>query len=76
MDRRGNIQVVLLQEHEMPIALDSDVGKLNPLVVGDARLLEVLNKAMVIRDMRAGLARDHDVWHFAELCQLVDGASL
>mgnify|MGYP004538197437 CR=1 FL=1 len=76
VDRRGNILVVLLQEHEVRITLDTNVGKLDPLVVGDAHLLEVLDEAVVVRDMGAGFACDHDVGHLAELGELVDGASL
>jgi hypothetical protein len=58
------------------IALDTNFGKLDPLVVGEAHLLEVLDEAVVVRDMRAGLACDYDVRHFAELGELVDSASL
>lgn len=75
-DRSGNLHVVLLEEHEVRVAFDTNVGELNPLVVVKAHLLEVLNKAVVICDMWTGLARDHDVWHLAELGELVDGASL
>jgi len=76
VDRRGDILVVLLQEHEVPIALDTNVGKFDPLVVGEAHLLEVLDEAVVVRDVRAGLTCDHDVGHFAELGELVNGVSL
>lgn len=76
VDRRGDILIVLLEEYEVPIPLDTNVGKLDPLVVGEAHLLEVLEEAVVVRDMWAGLACDHDVRHFTELCELVDGASL
>lgn len=75
-DLGGNVDVILLEEQEMRIALDIHVGKLDPLVVGKAHLLEVFNKAVVVRDVRAGLACDHDVRHFADLGELVDGASL
>lgn len=76
IDRRSDFQVVLLQKHEVCIAFDTDVDQFDPLVIGDAHLLEELNKAVVVRDVRTGLACDHDVRHFAELCQLVDSASL
>jgi len=76
VDRRGNILVVLLQKHEVSIAFDANVGKFDPLVVGETHLLEVLDKAVIVRDVRTGLARDHDIRHFAELGELVDGASL
>lgn len=76
VDRRRNVQVVLLQEHKMAIALDANLAKLNPLEVADAHLLEVLDEAVIIGDVRGGLACDHDVGHLADLSELVDGASL
>ena len=76
VDRCGDIQVILLQKHEMRITLNTNVGKLDPLEVGEAHLLEVFNEAVVVRDMWTGLPCDHDVRHFAELGELVDGASL
>lgn len=60
----------------MRVALDTDIGKLDPLVVGDAHLLEVLDEAVIVRDMRAGLACDHDIRNFTKLGELVDGAGL
>lgn len=76
IDSRRNLQIVLLQEHKVRIALDSNIRELNPLVVREAHLLEVLDKTVVIRDMRASLARDHDVRHFADLGELVNSAGL
>jgi hypothetical protein len=76
VDRRGDIHVVLLQEHEVSIALDTNVGKLDPLEVGEAHLFEVLDEAVIVRDVRAGLACDHDVRHLTDLGELVDCASL
>ena len=75
-DRSGNIHVVLLEKQEVRVAFDANVGKLNPLIVGKAHLLEILNEAVVVRDMRASLARDHDVWHLVELGELVNRAGL
>lgn len=60
----------------MRIALDPDVGKLDPLVIGDAHLLEVLDKAVVVRSMRTSLACNHDIRHSAEVGELVDFACL
>ena len=75
-DHPGNLNVVFLEEQEVRVALDTDIRKFDPLIVGDAHLLEVLNEAVVVCDMRAGLARDHDVRYLVELGELVDGASL
>lgn len=75
-DHSSNIDVVLFEEKEVRVALDANVGELDPLVVGKAHLLVILNKAVVVRDMRASLAGDHDVRHLAELCKLVDCTSL
>jgi len=76
LDRRGDIHVVLLQKHEVCVALDTNFGKLDPLEVGKAHLLEVLDEAVVVRDVRAGLACNHDVRHLAHLSEFVDGPSL
>lgn len=76
IDCRGDDLVVLFQKHKVPIALDANVGKLDPLVVGEAHLLEVLDEAVVVRNVRTGLACNHDIGHFAELGELVDGAGL
>lgn len=76
IDRRRNLQIILLQKQKVRVALNTHIGQLNPLVVAEAHLLEVLNKAVVVRDMRAGLASDHDVRHFPDLGELVDGAGL
>ena len=75
-DHSSNIDVVLFEEKEVRVALDANVGELDPLVVGDVHLVEVLNEAVVVCDMRAGFARDHDVRYLVELGELVDGASL
>lgn len=75
-NRRSNILIVLFQKHEVPIALDTNIGQLDPLEVGNAHLLEVLDEAVVVRDVRASLAGEHNVRHFAELCELVDCAGL
>ena len=75
-DHSSDIDVIFLEEQEVRVALDANVGELNPLVVGGVHLVEVLNEAVVVCDMRAGLARDHDVRYFVELSELVDGASL
>ena len=76
INRRSDLQIVLLQEHEMPVALDPDVGELDPLIIGNAHLLKVLDETVVVRCMRARLARDHDIRYFAELGELVDSAGL
>lgn len=76
IDRRCYFQIVLLEEHEVRIAFDANVAKLDPLVIGHAHLLEVLDEAVVVCDVRAGLAGDHDVRHFVELGELVDRACL
>ena len=75
-DHSSDIDVIFLEEQEVRVALDANVGEHNPLIIGDAHLLEVLNEAVVVCDMRARLARDHDVRYLVELGELVDGASL
>jgi hypothetical protein len=75
-NRSSNFQIILLKEHKVRVTLDANVGKLDPLVVGDAHLLEVFNEAVVVRDVWACLACYHDIRHFAELGELVEGASL
>ena len=76
IDSRRNLQIVLLQKHKVRIALNPNIGKLDPLVVAQAHLLEVLDKAVVVRDVRTGFACDHDVRHLADLGELVDSAGL
>lgn len=76
VDRRCNFLVVLLQEHEVRISLNTNIGKLDPLVVGETHLLEVLDEAVVVGDMGAGLACNHDIRHFVELGEFVNCASL
>jgi hypothetical protein len=75
-NRSSNIQIIPLKEHKVPIALDPNIGKLDPLIIRNTHLLEILNEAVVVRDMRAGLARDHYIRHFTELGELVYRASL
>ena len=68
--------VVLLQKHKVPITLDSYVGELDPLKVGEAHLLKVLEEAVVVGYVRAGVACNQYVRHFTDLGELVDRASL
>ena len=75
-DHSSDIDVVFLEEQEVRVALDANVGELDPLVVGDVHLVEVLNETVVVCDMRAGLRRDQDVRHLADLSELVDSAGL
>ena len=51
---RGDRQVVVLQHQHVTVASDADVGELNPRGT-DARLLEVLDRAMVVRCVVRGL---------------------
>jgi hypothetical protein len=60
----------------MPVALNPDISKLDPLVISNTHLLKVLDEAVVVRSIQASLARDHNIRHFAELGELMDGTSL
>jgi hypothetical protein len=76
IDRRRDLQIILLQEQKVRITLNPNIRKLDPLIIAKAHLLKVLNKAVIVRDMRTGLARDHDIWHLANLGELMDGTGL
>ncbi len=76
IDRRSDILIVLFKEHEMCVTPDTNVGKPDPLIIGKTHLLEVLEETMVVRDVWAGFACDHDVRHFADLSKFVDCSSL
>lgn len=64
-----NLQIILLQEHEMAVPLNPDLAQLDPLGL-DARLPQVIDHALVVRDVRRRLPRQRHVLDLCDLRQL------
>lgn len=68
---RSNLQIVGLEEEEVAVAGDANIGQLGPRV-RHARLVEVQRDAVVVRDVRTSARRIHDERHLGDLRQRVE----
>lgn len=70
-----DVQVVQFQMSKMSVTVDTNIGKLNP-VSFDTRLVQVVDHAMIVCGMDAGLASSAEVWHLCDIGKLTCGFGL
>lgn len=70
-----DLEVILLDMQEVAVALDANVGELDPLGIA-AGLLEELDQAVVVGGVHAGLAGELQKRHAVDLMQLAGGLLL
>lgn len=69
MNNGRNLEVVQLEKAEMAVPIDTYLAQLDPLRA-TTRLLQVVNHAVIIRHVRAGVSRQRDVRHGRDLGEL------
>lgn len=64
-----DFKIILLQEHKVAVAVDTDVRELDPVGLGPA-LLQVVDDALVNGDVDGSFAGQRQVRHLGDVRQL------